>query len=149
MSMAKGTWNVKTEANGLHFGEGVGVKRVDLNINIDQREVMKELEVFCARESYGKIERFFKTAKEECIRRSSFLSIEDARRIIDRYIECYNYEQLHNAIDYVTLHDMLTGRKEKILEERKKKLENARRIRKENHKSKSNLFGTPVLSDSR
>jgi putative transposase len=100
-------------------------------------------------ESNGKIERFFKTAKEECIRRNSFLSLYDARRIIDRYIEQYNYERLHSAIDYITPYDMLIGRKEQILEEREKKLENARRIRKENNKSKSNLFGTPVLSNSR
>lgn len=97
-------------------------------------------------ESNGKIERFFKTAKEECIRRNSFLSLDDARRIIDRYIEHYNYERLHSAIDYIAPYDMLTGKKEEILEEREKKLENARKIRKENHKSKSNLFGEPVLS---
>jgi putative transposase len=100
-------------------------------------------------ESNGKIERFFKTAKEECIRRNSFLSINDARRIIDRYIEHYNYERLHSAIDYIAPYDMLTGRKEQILEERERKLENARRIRKENHKTKSNLFGDPVLSNFR
>jgi len=97
-------------------------------------------------ESNGKIERFFKTAKEECIRRSSFLSLDDARKIIDRYIEHYNYERLHSAIDYVAPYDMLTGRREKILEEREKKLEHARKIRKENRKSKSNLFREPVLS---
>ena len=99
--------------------------------------------------SNGKIERFFKTAKEECIRRNSFLSIDDARKIIDRYIDQYNYERLHSSIDYVTPYDMLMGRKEQILEERKKKLENARRIRKERNKTKSNLFGELVLSDSR
>jgi putative transposase len=71
-------------------------------------------------QSNGKIERFFKTAKEECIRGNSFLSINDARKIIDRYIEPYNYGRLHSAIDYVTPYDMLTGRKEQILEERKK-----------------------------
>jgi putative transposase len=100
-------------------------------------------------ESNGKIERFFKTTKEECIRRSSFLSLDDARRIIDRYIEHYNYERLHSAIDYVAPYDMLTGRKEQILKGREKKLEDAKRIRKENHKSKSNLFGEPVLSNFR
>jgi putative transposase len=100
-------------------------------------------------ESNGKIERFFKTAKEECIRRNSFLSIDDARKIIDRYIDQYNYERLHSAIDYVTPYDMLTGKKEQILEERKKKLENARRIRREKNKTKSNLFEELVLSDSR
>ena len=97
-------------------------------------------------QSNGKIERFFKTAKEECIRRNSFLSIEDARRIIDRYIDHYNYERLHSAIDYVAPYDMLTGKKERILEEREKKLKNARRIRKEKNKTKSNLFGEPALS---
>jgi putative transposase len=100
-------------------------------------------------QSNGKIERFFKTAKEECIRRNSFLSIDDSRRIIGRYIDQYNYKRLHSAIDYVTPYDMLMGRKEKILEERKKKLENARRIRREKNKPKSNLFRQPVLSDSR
>jgi len=40
---------VKSKAHGLHIGEGMGVKRVDLNINIDQEKVMKELEDFCAR----------------------------------------------------------------------------------------------------
>jgi len=100
-------------------------------------------------QSNGKIERFFKTAKEECIRRNSFLSIDDARKIIDRYIYQYNYERLHSAIDYVTPYDMLTGRKEQILEERRKKLENARRIRREKNKTKSNLFRELVLSDFR
>jgi putative transposase len=100
-------------------------------------------------QSNGKIERFFKTAKEECIRRNSFLSIDDARKIIDRYIDQYNYERLHSAIDYVTPYDMLMGRKEQILEERKRKLENARRIRRETNKPKSNLFREPVLSDFR
>lgn len=100
-------------------------------------------------QSNGKIERFFKTAKEECIRRNSFLSIDDARRIIDRYIDQYNYERLHSAINYVTPYDMLTGRKKLILEERREKLENARRIRKEKNKAKTNLFREPVLSDFR
>jgi putative transposase len=100
-------------------------------------------------QSNGKIERFFKTAKEECIRRNSFLSIDDARKVIDRYIEQYNYNRLHSAIDYVTPYDMLTGRKERILEGRKRKLKNARRIRKEKNKTKSNLFEELVLSDSR
>lgn len=100
-------------------------------------------------ESNGKIERFFRTAKEECIRRNSFLSLEDARKIIDRYIEYYNYERLHSSIGYVTPYDMMTGKRKQIVEERRKKLESARKIRQENYKSKSNLFGTPVLSDSR
>ncbi len=100
-------------------------------------------------QSNGKIERFFKTAKEECIRRNSFLSLSDARKIIDRYIEYYTYERLHSAIDYITPYDIMMGRKDQILEEREKKLEHARKIRKENYNRNSNLFERPVLSDSR
>jgi hypothetical protein len=40
---------VKAKAHGLHFGEGLGVKRIDLNLNIDQEKVMKELEFFCTK----------------------------------------------------------------------------------------------------
>lgn len=100
-------------------------------------------------QSNGKIERFFRTAKEECIRRNSFLSIDDARRIIDRYIEYYNYERLHGAIDYITPYDMMKGRKEEIIKEREKKLENARKTRRENYKKKTNLFKEVILSNFR
>lgn len=40
---------VKPKAHGLHFGGGMGVKRVDLNININMEKAMKSLEAFCAR----------------------------------------------------------------------------------------------------
>lgn len=40
---------MKTKAHGLHFGDGIGIKRVDLNINIDKEKIMEELEVFCTR----------------------------------------------------------------------------------------------------
>jgi len=52
-------------------------------------------------QSNGKLARFFGTAKRECIRKQSFLSIEDARKIIDQFIEYYNNKRLHSAIDYV------------------------------------------------
>lgn len=65
-------------------------------------------------QSKGKLERFFGTAKRECIRRNSFLSIADARRIIDEFIAYYNNKRLHSAIDYVAPLDMLCGRKGEI-----------------------------------
>lgn len=96
--------------------------------------------------SNGKIERFFRTAKDECIRRNSFLSLEDARKIIEIYIEYYNYERLHSSIGYVTPYDMMMGKREQIIEERRKKIAYARKIRKRNHEQKTNLFSPPVLS---
>jgi transposase InsO family protein len=100
-------------------------------------------------QSNGKIERFFKTTKVECIRRSSFLSIEDARRQMREYIWYYNHKRLHSAIDYVAPYDMLTGRRDEILKKRDEKLERARKMRFEIHNRKTTLSQNPDLSDSR
>ncbi|MGQ9818073.1 MAG: transposase [bacterium] len=90
-------------------------------------------------QSNGKLERFFGTAKRECIRRNSFLSIEDARKIIDRFIEYYNNKRLHSAIDYVAPLDILLGKKEEILKSRDEKLRKARELRVKYYNQKSVL----------
>ena len=62
-------------------------------------------------------------------------------RLISDYIEYYNKERLHSAINYLTPEDMLMGRAEERLSERMKKLKLARERRKEFHENKkSSLF---------
>jgi len=100
-------------------------------------------------QSNGKIERFFRTTKEECIRKNSFLSIEDARKIIDKYVDYYNHKRLHSAIDYVTPYDMIMGRRDEILKARDEKLRKARMLRIENYNKKTNLLENSVFSYSR
>ena len=80
-------------------------------------------------QSNGKLERFHKTIKADCIRRKVPLSLEDAKRIIRNYIEYYNTERLHSAIGYVTPMDMLKGHQKQIQDERDRKLENRRKER--------------------
>ncbi len=58
-------------------------------------------------QSNGKIERWHKSLKGECIRPGTPLSPEDARRLIQRYVDHYNTVRLHSAIGYVTPQDML------------------------------------------
>lgn len=77
-------------------------------------------------QSNGKIERWHKTLKGECLRPQTPLSVDDARRIVTRYVEYYNTVRLHSAIGYVTPKDRLEGRHEAIFEERDKKLAAAR-----------------------
>jgi len=77
-------------------------------------------------QSNGKLERFFKSIKIECIRTKSFLSISDARKQIDQYIWYYNNKRLHSAIFYLTPYDMLIGKKDEIIAERNDKLFRAR-----------------------
>src|SRR5207247_8271032 len=81
--------------------------------------------------SNGKIERFHKTIKGDCIRTETPLTLEDARRVVARYVEHYNTVRLHSAIGYVTPQAKLEGRDKEILAERDRKLEAARERRKE------------------
>lgn len=100
-------------------------------------------------ESNGKMERFYKTIKGECIRRSSFLSISDARRIIAEFIAYYNEKRLHSAVDYIAPLNVLNGKREEIIQRRTEKLAVARVKRSEYYNQFSTLIPTPLLSDSR
>jgi hypothetical protein len=70
----------------------------------------------------GKMERWYKTLKGECIRVKTPLSLEDARRLVAEFVAHYNTVRLHSAIAYVTPADKLAGREEEIWIARKRKL---------------------------
>ena len=82
-------------------------------------------------QSNGKIERWHRLLKEECIRPGTPLSVQDARRIVGKFVEHYNTVRLHSAIGYVTPQDKLQGRDKEILAARDRKLEAARERRKQ------------------
>jgi transposase InsO family protein len=81
-------------------------------------------------QSNGKLERWHKTIKGECIRPGTPLSLEDARRLVARFVAYYNNERLHSAIGYITPYDKLAGREVEIFSERRRKLEQARQNRR-------------------
>lgn len=81
-------------------------------------------------QSNGKLERWHRSLKEECIRPGTPLSLEDARRSVGRFVEHYNTVRLHSAIGYVAPQDKLEGRAEAIWAERDRKLDVARQRRK-------------------
>lgn len=80
-------------------------------------------------QSNGKIERFHKTIKEEKIRKSSMVGIEDARKQIDDFISYYNEERLHSGIYYLTPKEVFDGKMEERIAERQEKLDTARERR--------------------
>ena len=80
-------------------------------------------------QSNGKIERFHRTIKGDCIRPQTPLSLDDARRIVADYVAHYNTVRLHSAIGYVTPQAKLEGRDQAILAERDRKLDAAREQR--------------------
>ena len=89
-------------------------------------------------QSNGEIERWHKSLKNECIRPSVPLSLDDARRLVSDYVTQYNEVRLHSAAGYVTPKDRLEGpeaanfaeRDRKLAAERDRKLTAARERRR-------------------
>ncbi|MBV8709448.1 MAG: transposase [Acidobacteriaceae bacterium] len=79
--------------------------------------------------SNGKVERWHKSLKGECIRPGTPLSLEDARRLVEGYVEYYNNVRLNSATGYITPKDILAGRQQEIHAERDRKWETARQQR--------------------
>jgi len=80
-------------------------------------------------QSNGKIERWHGSLKRECIRPGVPLSLDDARAMVERFVEHYNNVRLHGALGYVTPADRLADRQDSIFAERDRKLAVARRRR--------------------
>ena len=90
-------------------------------------------------QSNGKLERWHKSLKSECIRPGTPLTREDALRLIQTYVDYYNAVRLHSAIGYVTPLDMLAGRQAEIHAARDRKLEEARLERQLRREARSLL----------
>jgi putative transposase len=99
-------------------------------------------------QSNGKIERFHRTSKGDCIRTETPLCLEDARRVVARYVEHYNTVRLHSAVGYVTPQAKLEGRDKAIFAERDRKLEAARGRRKQQRQAQRQaaLDGQPEVA---
>ena len=84
-------------------------------------------------QSNGKIERFHKTLKSECVRTQALGGFEEAKTILAAYVHEYNHERLHSALNYLTPADYLKGEEtiKQRLERRKNALEKARNDRRQ------------------
>ena len=94
-------------------------------------------------QSNGKIERWNKSYKEECVRPGTPLTHEDGLRITARYIEQYNKDRLHSSLGYVTPKAWLEGRQNAIWEDRDQKLEQARLARQQRRRAAGARYSPP------
>ena len=85
----------------------------------------------------GKIERLHRTLEEECLRKTSMVSIQDARLQIAEYVDYYNNHRLHSAIDYLRPVDLLNGNEKELLAKRKDKITKAKEARKRHWSNKN------------
>ncbi|WP_250847257.1 integrase core domain-containing protein, partial [Aquisphaera insulae] len=96
-------------------------------------------------QSNGKIERWHKTLKGECIRIKVPLSLEDARRLVAEFVAHYNEVRLHSAIGYVAPEVKLAGRDRAILADRDRKLAAARERRKAAREASRAAMRSPTM----
>jgi len=82
-------------------------------------------------QSNGKLERFNRTMKSECIRPKTPVSLDDALKLVTDFIDYYNSRRLHSAIGYIAPLDKLRGKEQEIFDARDRKLEAARALRKQ------------------
>ncbi|MCP5410316.1 MAG: transposase, partial [Chromatiaceae bacterium] len=95
-------------------------------------------------QSNGKLERWHKSLKSECIRPLTPLNIDEARRLVSAYVDDYNRNRLHSAIGYIAPADKLAGKAPEILANRERKLAQARERRAESRRLQS---GQPLVGD--
>jgi putative transposase len=81
-------------------------------------------------QSNGKIERWHRSLKVECIRPGVPLSLQDAQRLVAGYVQHYNEVRLHSAIGYVAPAVKLAGQEQAVFDARDRKLEAARERRR-------------------
>ena len=99
-------------------------------------------------QSNGKLERWHGTIKSECIRPGTPLCLEDAQRLVTRWVEHYNHVRLHSALGYITPADKLAGRETMIYARRDRKLEAAREQRQaKRHAARSAVVAEPALAN--
>lgn len=96
-------------------------------------------------QSNGKLERYHKSIKSECIRKKIPLSLDEARKQVAGYVHHYNTIRLHSAIGYVTPMDKLERRDQVILAERDRKLHEARERRKINRQADNSLDSAAIV----
>ncbi len=82
-------------------------------------------------QSNGKLERYHRTIKSTTIRPQAPESLDEARKVVEGFVEHYNTVRLHSALDYVTPAAKLAGHEVQICADRDRKLEQAREHRRQ------------------
>jgi transposase InsO family protein len=88
------------------------------------------------------VESLFGTVKTAPQYPGGFLDREEAVKYFNQYFQWYNTEHLHSGIDYVTPEQCHQGLRDSIVANRKQKLKNQRKLRKE-----ANRFHKKILTN--
>jgi len=102
-------------------------------------------------ESNGRIERYHRSVREEGLSDTELEDFYQARDLLAQWVKNYNEERLHSALHYLRPVDYYLGNPEALLNERKRKLQDAAARRKEVNSGKKEIrlvSGAPELGRS-
>jgi transposase InsO family protein len=90
-------------------------------------------------ESNGLIERYHRSFRQEAVAENSLSNFYSACEQITNWVNFYNHDRLHSAIQYLRPIDYYRGEPEKLVKERLKKLKNAKTKRRNINKQRIQL----------
>ena len=96
-------------------------------------------------QSNGKIERWHKSLKNDCIRPGVPSNLQDARRLVTRFVEHYNTVRLHSAIGYITQLTNWWKRRCHLCRSRPKTPPGQSNVKLKRNKTDSLLYGAHIL----
>ncbi|MHA2303346.1 MAG: IS3 family transposase [Candidatus Thorarchaeota archaeon] len=118
----------------LHNDNGSQLKAKKLRQWLRELGVLQDFSRPKVPEDLAILERFMRTVKQEEVYLYEYPDQYEARDGIGIFIDYYNHRRPHQSLDYVTPYDMLIGRAEEVIQQRKKKHIAAQQRRKEVNK---------------
>lgn len=94
---------------GIQFYTGQGKKLGKFETYLKKHEIDHSLARVRHPQTLGKIERYHRSLRQECLNHHQFDDPIDARRVIAEYVDFYNYYRKHKGIGRVTPHQRFSG----------------------------------------
>jgi transposase InsO family protein len=109
--------------HGIQFYTGEGKKIGAFEIYLKSKNIEHSLARVRHPQTMGKIERYHRSLRQECLNHYQFDDPIETRRIIAEYIDLYNYIRKHKGIGRVTPHQRYSGQ-DKLIRINRLKLRN-------------------------
>lgn len=113
---------------GTQFYSGEGKSFGDFENYLADNEIEHKVARYRHPQTLGKIERYHRTLRGECLRRFDFDESLEAIKVIRDYNRKYNFERKHQGIGRVTPQDRYTGQDKEI---KRLRIELRRKVRQE------------------
>lgn len=124
----------------VHADNGKPMRSKDLKSLFEKLNVMSSHSRPHTSNDNAFAESIFATMKGRVIYPEFFTSIEDAEAFVAEFVEWYNYEHLHSALDLLTPYSVHYGMQEEIIDRRNSLLEEARKQHPERYGTRKKVF---------